>query len=151
MARAGGWVRGEVHGEVPVEPTRLEPGTQHFKMDDEDSVPELGGARPDRLVDVRPQARLGRHGGIGYELVLSTDVPQGALEEEVVAPGFLRGMLEDEVEEKDQRKAGNKMKRKTRKRRKKKTPKTHSSSSLLHRGSSRGWRWRPGDHARVRI
>ena len=100
-------------------------------------MPELGGARPDRLVDVRPQARLGRHGGIGYELVLSTAVPQ-ALEEEVVAPGFMRGMLEDEAEEKDQRKAGNRMKRKARKRRKKKTPKTHSSSSLLHRGSSRG-------------
>ena len=137
MARAVEWVRGEVHGEVPAEPTPQEPSTQLFKLDDEDSVPELRGTRPDRLVDVRPQTRLGRHGGIGYELMLSTAVPQGALEEEIVAPGFLRSMLEDEVEEKDQRKAGHKMKRKMRKRRKKKTPKTHSSSSLLHRGNSR--------------
>ena len=59
MARAGGWVRDEVHGRVPFEPTPQEPGTQHFFLDD-DSVPELGGSRPDRLVDVRPQERVPR-------------------------------------------------------------------------------------------
>ena len=59
MARAGGWVRDEVHGRVPGEPTPQEPGTQHFFLDD-DSVPELGGSRPDRLVDVRPQERVPR-------------------------------------------------------------------------------------------
>ena len=59
MTRAGGWVRDEVHGRVPGEPTPQEPGTQHFFLDD-DSVPELGGSRPDRLVDVRPQERVPR-------------------------------------------------------------------------------------------
>ena len=54
MARARGWVREEVHGEVPEAPTSQEPGTQHFFLDD-DRVPELGFSRPDRLVDVRPQ------------------------------------------------------------------------------------------------
>ena len=43
MARAGEWVRDEVHGRVPEEPTPQEPGTQHFFLDD-DSVPELGGS-----------------------------------------------------------------------------------------------------------
>ena len=59
MARAGGWVGDEVHGRVPGEPTPQEPGTQHFFLDD-DSVPELGGSRPDRLVDVRPEGRVPR-------------------------------------------------------------------------------------------
>ena len=59
MARAGRWVRDEVHGRVPEEPTLQEPGTQHFFLDD-DSVPELGGSRPDRLADVRPQGRVPR-------------------------------------------------------------------------------------------
>ena len=59
MARAGGWVRDDVHGRVPGEPSPQEPGTQHFFLDD-DSVPELGGSRPDRLVDVRPQERVTR-------------------------------------------------------------------------------------------
>ena len=59
MARVGEWVRGALHGEVPEAPTPQEPGTQHFFLDD-DSVPELGGSRPDRLVDVRPQERVPR-------------------------------------------------------------------------------------------
>ena len=58
-ARAGVWVRGALHGEVPEAPTSQESGTQHFFLDD-DSVPELGGSRPDRLVDVRPQERVPR-------------------------------------------------------------------------------------------
>ena len=60
-ARAGGWVREEVHGEVPEAPTSQEPGTRYFNLDDNDSVPELGGSRPDRLAGVRPQERVPRH------------------------------------------------------------------------------------------
>ena len=52
MARAGGWVREEVHGEVPEAPTPQEPGTRYSNLDDNDSVPELGGSRPDRLACV---------------------------------------------------------------------------------------------------
>ena len=54
MARAGGWVRGALH------PPPQEPGSQHFLLDD-DSVPELGGSRPDRLHEVRPQEQVLRH------------------------------------------------------------------------------------------
>ena len=60
MARAGGWVRGALHGRVPEAPTPQEPGTQHFSLDD-DSVPGLGGSRPDRLHEVRPQEQVLRH------------------------------------------------------------------------------------------
>ena len=60
-ARAGGWLREEVHGEVPEAPTPQEPGTRHFHLDDNDSVLELGGSRPDRLAGVRPQERVPRH------------------------------------------------------------------------------------------
>ena len=49
-----GWVRGE-------EPTPQEPGTRYFNLDDNDSVPELGGSRPDRFAGVRPQERVPRH------------------------------------------------------------------------------------------
>ena len=59
MARAWEWVRDDVHGRVPEAPTLQEPGTQHFFLDD-DCVPELGGSRPDRLSDVRPQERVPR-------------------------------------------------------------------------------------------
>ena len=45
MGRAGEWVRAEVQGEVPEEPTREEPGTQYYGLDDDDGVPELSGAR----------------------------------------------------------------------------------------------------------
>ena len=59
MARAGVWERAALHGRVPEAPTPQEPGTQHFFLD-EDSVPELGGSRPDRFADVRPQERVPR-------------------------------------------------------------------------------------------
>ena len=55
-AKAGEWVQGALHGEDLEAPTPQEPGTQHFFLDD-DSVPELGGVRPDRLFEVRPQER----------------------------------------------------------------------------------------------
>ena len=57
-ARAGGGVRDALHGEVPEALLHHEPGTQHFTLDDDDSVPELGGSRPDQ---VRPQERVLRH------------------------------------------------------------------------------------------
>ena len=59
-ARATECVRDEVHGHVPEAPTPLEPGTRYFSLDDNDSVPELGGSRPDRLSGVRPQERVPR-------------------------------------------------------------------------------------------
>ena len=58
--RAGGGVRGAVHGEVSEALLPHEPGTQHFSLDDDDSVPELGGSRPDRLYEVRPQEQVQR-------------------------------------------------------------------------------------------
>ena len=43
-ARAGEGARDELHGEAPEEaPSPHEPGTQYFGLDDDDSVPELGG------------------------------------------------------------------------------------------------------------
>ena len=56
------WVRGEAHGQVPEEaPTLQEPGTRYFSLGDNDSVPELGGSRPDRLPAVSgPQERVVR-------------------------------------------------------------------------------------------
>ena len=60
-ARAGEWVRGEAHGQVPEAPTPQEPGTRYHDLDDV-SVRELGGSRPDRLFAVSgPQERVQRH------------------------------------------------------------------------------------------
>ena len=56
----GEGVRVEAHGEVPEEPTFQEPGTRYYDLEDDDSVPELGGSRPDRLAGVRPQERVQR-------------------------------------------------------------------------------------------
>ena len=60
-ATARVWGREELHGEVPEAPTPQEPGTRYFNLDDNDSVPELGGSRPDRLAGIRPQERVPRH------------------------------------------------------------------------------------------
>ena len=49
-----------VHGRVPEAPTPLEPGTRYYSLDDNDSVPELGGSRSDRLTGVRLQERVPR-------------------------------------------------------------------------------------------
>ena len=59
MARAGVWVRDEVHGQVPEEPTSQAAGTEYFSLDVED-VPATG-SRPDRLAGVRPQEQVQRH------------------------------------------------------------------------------------------
>ena len=43
-------------------PPPQEPGTRYFGLDDDDSVPERGGSRPDRLLSVSgPQERVQRH------------------------------------------------------------------------------------------
>ena len=43
-------------------PPPQDPGTRYFGLDDDDSVPELGGSPPDRLLSVsRPQERVQRH------------------------------------------------------------------------------------------
>ena len=58
MDRAGGGVRDAVHGQVPEALLPQEPGTQHFLLDDDDSVPELRGSRPDRIATLSgPQER----------------------------------------------------------------------------------------------
>ena len=49
MDRAGRGVRDAVHGQVPEALLPQEPGTQHFTLDDDDSVPELGYSRPQHL------------------------------------------------------------------------------------------------------
>ena len=61
QARAGRWVRGALHGDVPEEPTSQEPGTRFYEMDDDESVPELGGGRRAPLGEPRPQAGHERH------------------------------------------------------------------------------------------
>ena len=60
-ARAGRGVRDAVHGEVPEALLPQEPNTHHVTLNDDDSVPELGGFRPDRLYEVRPQERVQQH------------------------------------------------------------------------------------------
>ena len=100
-ARAGRWDRGELHGQGPEHPTLQAAGTQYFStaVDDEE-VPAT--ERPAPLLEVLPQAGLGRHGGIGYELVLSFAVPQGLLEAETALPAFLKREKEkEEAKEKE--------------------------------------------------
>ena len=59
MDRAGGGVRDAVHGQVPEALLPQEPGTQHFTLDDDDSVAELWGSRPDRIATLSgPQERV---------------------------------------------------------------------------------------------
>ena len=79
MLRAGGWVRDAPRGVVPEQPTLQEPGTQNYGLGDDDSVPELSGARPTPLVEVRPQEWVQR---LTVELIVdvspfvqSLDVP----------------------------------------------------------------------------
>ena len=58
MARAGRWVRDEVHGQVPEEPTSQAAGPEYFSLDVED-VP-AAGMRPRVLAEPRPQERVTR-------------------------------------------------------------------------------------------
>ena len=54
--------------------------TEYFTIDTNDA-PEAG--RPTPLAEVRPLCGVARHGGIGYELVLATAMPQLGVEEDV--------------------------------------------------------------------
>ena len=78
----------ETQYEVPEALLHQEPGTQHFTLDDEDSVPELGGSRPDRLYEVRPQERVQRHAveqiGDSAPFLPSLDVPVPLIREQLV-------------------------------------------------------------------
>ena len=57
-------------------------------------------------MEVQPQAGLGRHGGIGYELVLASAVPQGVWEAETALHAFLKGEKEkEEAKAKEKEKA----------------------------------------------
>ena len=58
-------------------PPPEEPGTRYYGLDDDDSVPELSGGRPDPVLDPGPPvAGLGRHTGEAFEFVLDPVVPQ---------------------------------------------------------------------------
>ena len=59
MARAGGWERAVLHGQVLEHPTSQAAGTEYFSLDIED-VP-AAGSRPERLAGVRPQERVQQH------------------------------------------------------------------------------------------
>ena len=94
--------RVEVHGGVPGDAPPQAAGAQYFSMDD--GVEATAAARPAPLLEVLPQAGIGRHGGIGYELVLSNAVPQGLQEAETAVPAFLKRVKEKE-EAKEKKKA----------------------------------------------
>ena len=51
---------GQGRGRTSRRSTRRSSGTQHFTLDDDESVPELWGSRPDRLYEVRPLERVQR-------------------------------------------------------------------------------------------
>ena len=78
----------------------------YYEMEtgEDGSAPAAG--RPAPLMEVLPQAGLGRHGGIGFELVLSNTVPQLKGEEDVTDRGpaekFLPVFLK-RVKEKEKR------------------------------------------------
>ena len=73
-------------------------------MSDDEEAPAAG--RPAPLMEVQPQEGLGRHGGIGYELVLSNAVPQGVWEAEMALHAFLKGEKEkEEAKEREKKKA----------------------------------------------
>ena len=87
----GQWgARVEVHGRAPEDAPFQAAGAQYFAMDDDEGEGEAPTAgRPAPLMEVLSQAGLGRHGGIGFELVLSFAVLQGVMEAEHVLPRFL--------------------------------------------------------------
>ena len=59
--------------------------------EDDVSVLELGGGRPAPVLEPRPPEWMGRHGGVGYEVLLDVRVPRlGAAFTETTLPDFLR-------------------------------------------------------------
>ena len=129
-------------------------------MDDEDEGEAPAAGRPAPFPEVLPQAGLGRHGGVGYELVLANAVPQLGvelnLEQHMVAQVvslWLKGALvgtmlreaqsDEKDQQKDQGKAGSGSSSKREQdggkeeedeEEEEKLPKTHSSSFLLMGG-----------------
>ena len=103
----GEGARVEVHGRVPVDAPSQVAGAVYYEMDtgeDDGSAPAAG--RPAPLMEVLPQAGVGRHGGIGYELVLSSTVPQGFQEAETALHVFLKMVKErEEAKAKEKEKA----------------------------------------------
>ena len=77
-----------MRGELPEALLPQEPGAQHSSLDDDDSVPELWGSRPDRLHEVRPQERVQRHAveqiGDSAPFLPSLDVPVPLVGEQLV-------------------------------------------------------------------
>ena len=102
-ARSGG-ARDELHGQAPDDAPPQAAGAQYFTMDDDEEAP--AATRPAPLVEVQSQAGLGRHGGIGFELVLSFAVPQGDWDAEKALHAFLKGEKEkEEAKEQEKKKA----------------------------------------------
>ena len=86
MARAGRWVRGALHGQVPEQPTPQAAGTEYFSLNVEDVL--AAGSRPDRLASVRSQERVHRHTveqiGDSAPFLSSLDVPLTLMGEQLV-------------------------------------------------------------------
>ena len=74
-------------------------GTQHNTMEEDESVPELGG-RPAPFVEPRPQEEIRQH-KVGFELVLDPVVPQlrhELAEEPTVVSQFQQHSVEQNVD-----------------------------------------------------
>ena len=101
-ARSGEGVRGEVHGQVPGAHPPQAAGSKYFAMD-VDEVPAVGGSRPDRLYEVRPQERVLRRTveqnvGVFTFPVLDAPVPQMVDQLVDVLKIFDRGLTEQVIE-----------------------------------------------------
>ena len=67
-------------------------------------MPELGGGRPAPVLEPRPPEGMGRHTGVGYEVLLDVRVPQmGAQEAERALPAFLQRRKEEEEAAEEER------------------------------------------------
>ena len=63
--------------------------TEYCRLTDEEGGELVVGARPTPLAEVRPQGKVERHGGIGYEHVLALDAPvlqMGEVVDDVLLP-----------------------------------------------------------------
>ena len=75
---------------------RLVPGTSRWTPGRTQGRHKPPGGQHRCLSEVLPLSGLGRHGGIGYELVLSSAVTQGYQEAETTLPAFLKREREKE-------------------------------------------------------
>ena len=62
-------------GEMTGNTVEIPVGTEYYPMSDDEGGELSAGVRPDPLHEGRPQGKLQRHAGIGYELVQALDVP----------------------------------------------------------------------------